>query len=456
MGKLKVSFIDFIERHPLFLVPLSVLFSLGAPIGWFLLDKLIGHALDYATYKIVLLIYMAAGTLIVFLIFISILIFLIDRISETTLKMKDLKEMYERDYLKLKERMMGLSSATSEIAKSKDEDEVFYRLAEVVHTIIGLDRVIVFRKVIKDESPFLQLVEARGIRQSDQHPLIYDLLPCDEKLGSIAIACRKGISILYNKDDILAEKYKLKPPYDKIRTFRSRSFIVVPVKIGEEVIAVVAGDRRFSGESVTRDDLVMVEIIADAAAHTVFSIQTKQKLEELARVDSLTGLYNRRYWFELAEKEYKKAKRYRMPFSVLMLDIDDFKKINDTFGHQIGDQVLSVLGRIIKENLREVDIPGRYGGEEFVALLPMTEEEAAYKAGERIRKAVEETFFGIDRKVTVTVGVASYAPFEDMDFNKVLLLADKALYYGKKTGKNKTVKASEVEEKSGQQGIQKL
>jgi len=456
MGKIRGGFIDFIERHPLFLVPLSILFSLGAPVGWFILDKLVGRALDYSTYKVVLLIYMAAGTLIVFLIFISILIFLIDRISETSLKMKDLKEMYEKDYLKLKERMMGLSSAAGEIAKSKDEDEVFYKLAEVVHTIIGLDRVIVFRKVFKDEKPYLQLVEARGVKQANQHPLIYELLPCDENLGSIAVVCRKGISILYNKDDVLAEKYKLKPPYDKIKTFRSRSFIVVPVKVRDEVIAVIAGDRRFSGECVTRDDLVMVEIIADAAAHTIYSIRTKQKLEELARVDSLTGLYNRRYWFELAEKEYKKAKRYKMPFSVLMLDIDDFKKINDTFGHHIGDHVLSVLGRIMKENLREVDIPGRYGGEEFVALLPMTDEEAAYKVGERIREAVEETFFGIDKKVTVTVGVASYSPLKDMDFNRVLLLADKALYYGKKTGKNKTVRASEVEEKSEQQGIQKL
>ncbi len=449
------KFVDFLTEHPLFLIPLSIILSLGAPLGWLILDRIIGTSLNYSTYKIILLIYMASGTLIVFLGFISIIVFLVDRINEAYVKIKELKELYERDYLKLKERMMGLSSAIGDLAKSKEEDEVFYKLAESANTVIGFDRVLVMRKVVREDRTYLQLVEARGIKQSEQHPLLYDLLPCDERLGSIAIACSKGISILYNKDDVLSERYKLKPPYDKIKAFRSRSFVVVPVKIKEEVVAVIAGDRRFSNEEVTRDDMVMVNILADAAAHAIFSIRTKLQLEELARLDSLTGLYNRRYWFELAEKEFKKARRYKMPFSILMLDIDDFKKINDTYGHQIGDQVLSILGKIIRESLREVDIPGRYGGEEFVALLPVTEEEAAFKAAERIRVSVENTFFGIDRKITVTIGVSSYYPAEDPDFNKILLWADKALYFGKKSGKNRTVKASEVIKRSEQQGIQK-
>lgn len=165
------------------------------------------------------------------------------------------------------------------------------------------------------------------------------------------------------------------------------------------------------------------------------------KLELQARQDYLTGLNNRGYFMELAEREIKKASRYGHNFTILMLDIDNFKLINDTYGHKAGDRVLVTLADIFRKTLRVVDIEGRIGGEEFAILLPETDREGAVIVAERLRSSVEDCeillpSFDMPMCFTVSIGVSAPGSV-DYNLDALLSQADDALYRAKHTGRNK-------------------
>ncbi len=165
------------------------------------------------------------------------------------------------------------------------------------------------------------------------------------------------------------------------------------------------------------------------------------KLELLAREDPLTKLHNRRYLLELFENEFERSKRYGLVTSILMIDIDFFKKINDTYGHLIGDEVLRKMADCIRNNLRKSDISGRFGGEEFLIVLPETTIENAFIAAEKLRKSVSELQFSSGDKtfsITCSIGIAKSA--EDIsDITTLIGYADQALYVAKDLGRNRVV-----------------
>ena len=163
-----------------------------------------------------------------------------------------------------------------------------------------------------------------------------------------------------------------------------------------------------------------------------------RELEQLSIRDGLTGVYNRRHLDKELAREFERATRYNLPLSVMMSDIDFFKRINDTFSHATGDEVLKILARLFEENTRENDLVARYGGEEFAVVFPETGLERAADAAEKIRHTVEAYPWATvhpDLKVTVSIGVASGTAFENAD--KFLDKADKELYEAKHSGKNR-------------------
>lgn len=170
----------------------------------------------------------------------------------------------------------------------------------------------------------------------------------------------------------------------------------------------------------------------------------RRKLEEAARLqahtDELTGLPNRRRFFELAGREMVRAQRYTSPLAVVMLDLDRFKEINDNHGHAAGDQVLRAVGDACRDALRINDVVGRLGGEEFAILLPGTPLEGAYEFAERLRKAIAACRIGMpgaELHLTATLGVAACASGEILSVDELLARADAALYRGKAAGRNR-------------------
>lgn len=168
-----------------------------------------------------------------------------------------------------------------------------------------------------------------------------------------------------------------------------------------------------------------------------------KKLEELSITDTLTGIYNRRYFLERLNSEFARSKRYNICISLLMLDLDHFKQINDTYGHQKGDDVLQKVAEILKRNCRVHDIVARFGGEEFIMLLCQTDPEGAFIAAERTRKDIEDHQFAQrgepSFKVTTSIGVSSCPDIRINNINDLIRAADVSLYEAKKQGRNRVV-----------------
>lgn len=186
---------------------------------------------------------------------------------------------------------------------------------------------------------------------------------------------------------------------------------------------------------------IMVYDVTDQALGQINIERLNDELEEMSRVDGLTRLYNRRYWQETFEREFKRAKRYEEISTVLMLDIDHFKKVNDTYGHQAGDKVIQALADVIRETIRETDSAGRYGGEEFAILLPDTDAASISYVGERLRKTAEKKLVKHDEheiSFTISIGAAQYNERHQTALSW-LEHADQALYEAKEKGRNQVV-----------------
>ena len=171
------------------------------------------------------------------------------------------------------------------------------------------------------------------------------------------------------------------------------------------------------------------------------AVQEKNRqLQDLANKDGLTGLYNHRYFHEQLSKDFLHAKRYDESLSCVLLDIDYFKKFNDTHGHQTGDVVLSTLGRVIEDSIRDGDLAARYGGEEFALVLYHADGPAGYQVAERLRQMVESHEVhdkGNVLHVTISVGIATFPSGQIRDSKELIECADKALYKAKENGRNR-------------------
>jgi diguanylate cyclase (GGDEF)-like protein len=164
------------------------------------------------------------------------------------------------------------------------------------------------------------------------------------------------------------------------------------------------------------------------------------EVQRQAITDPLTGVYNRRGFFELGKREVERAHRFGRPLTAMMIDIDLFKQINDTQGHLIGDQVLAGVASTIEHELRQVDLPGRFGGDEFIALLPETDLDHAYQAAERLRQSLSRGAYLTENEpvhITASIGLAQLEQSGDT-LETLIERADQALYAAKQAGRNRT------------------
>lgn len=168
----------------------------------------------------------------------------------------------------------------------------------------------------------------------------------------------------------------------------------------------------------------------------------RRQLYSLVMYDELTGLYNYRYFYQSIEKEFNLAKKLNSSLALLFLDIDGFKKINDTHGHETGNLIIREIARIIKENVRDWDYACRYGGEEFAIILPHTEAEAGLQVAERIRDTICNHTF-VTGKVTISIGIVAF-PLDSSQKDDLIVNADRALYTSKVKGKNRVSVYDEV------------
>ena len=252
--------------------------------------------------------------------------------------------------------------------------------------------------------------------------------------------------LLANADELQGRLLKDVMPADvakKILNAIKRAIEKNETQIVEYKIPVISGGERwFEGR------IASMGKFNDGHSRVVFiavditeRVELYQETQRLATQDPLTGCYNRRYFMSLANKELQRVARYKRPLSLMMLDIDYFKRFNDQHGHPAGDQLLCALVNLCQKILRNVDILARYGGEEFIVLMPETDEDAAFSTAERLRKEIEKLEVSApqgSRSVTVSIGAVNYTKSgkHSLDLDDLIKYADQALYEAKKAGRN--------------------
>lgn len=244
---------------------------------------------------------------------------------------------------------------------------------------------------------------------------------------------RKELSPL-EKNLILKILEKRKPIWKRNKEGIIKSFLGVPIKLGNKVMGALILEHFSKDNSYNEHSINFLSIISDFIAVAIENIRLFKEMEKLAILDSLTGVLNRRGLEESFQREISRAKRYNRPLSVMILDMDNFKLINDTYGHIFGDQILIEVTNFLKSACRKTDIIGRYGGDEFAIILPETNTEDSNKVAERILKKINNNpiITPNNEKIPlkISIGIASY-PEDTLEPDKLLALADTAMYKAK-------------------------
>lgn len=223
---------------------------------------------------------------------------------------------------------------------------------------------------------------------------------------------------------------------------KAQSLMIVPLRAQGRSLGTLSALRFHKDPPYMEDDLVFFQDIAGRAALAIENALLHTEVQRLAITDALTEVYNRRGLFELGRREIERSRRFNRPLSVIMVDLDKFKDVNDTYGHAAGDQVLRAVARRLSDSLREVDMIGRYGGDEFIILLPETDLYTACAVAERIRQRVIHPItvgalpFGeIVLHLTASLGVCSLSA-DPQDLAGLIDRADAASYRAKHNGRN--------------------
>ncbi len=245
-------------------------------------------------------------------------------------------------------------------------------------------------------------------------------------------------------NNVNTNKYHFKEA-DDITNFDTRNMICVPLIIRDKIIGVLEALNKNNNEEFDEDDLMIFNTFAAQIA----VVLENARLYRLTMYDDLTGVFNRRYFDIWIKKEYERIKRFNTNLSLVMIDIDYFKKVNDNYGHQAGDFVLRCLAQRIQKITRKADLFARYGGEEFILALAETRLEQARKVAEKCRKIIDDEDFeynNIKIHTTISLGVISYNGSSELSLSQFIRGVDNLLYLAKEKGRN-TVRYTDNYEK---------
>lgn len=226
---------------------------------------------------------------------------------------------------------------------------------------------------------------------------------------------------------------------------QTRSIVAVPVRFREQCLGVIELINCVGPEGFSPRELALLEALADYAAIAIENARHVQRIHELTITDDCTTLYNARHLNFMLDTEIYRSHRYSYEFSIIFIDLDHFKAVNDTHGHLMGSKLLGEIGNVVKNNCRLIDFAFRYGGDEFVLLLPQTSKENACRVARRLHSLIKNTVWlkdeGLSVRLTASVGVASF-PVDSADKAGLLHLADEAMYLVKNTTRDRVAAAS--------------
>lgn len=321
-------------------------------------------------------------------------------------------------------KLSRLKKFTDLVRQASNEDEVYGILFDLLRRDSNISQAVVIRKEYNDKQ--LKVYKAMDTDKLNS-------MTSREVNEENCWAAKSGKEFVYNGSDV---------DFNCIDFYSdSESYICLPIILGGIVSGVV--QIQSSRKNYFTEELISeLRIYIDTITPVISNLRLLENLNNMASIDTLTKLYNRRYLEKYMEDQIRLSMGNNLHMSVIMLDIDFFKKFNDTYGHDAGDYVLMHFADTVKYNVREGDIVARYGGEEFVVVLPHTDIRGAYKVAEKIRKKVEEmSLEAINHedppRITCSLGISCF-PLHGNSIDKLLQSADKALYEAKNSGRNRT------------------
>ncbi len=342
------------------------------------------------------------------------------------------REIYED-----KKNLETILDVTKTISSMLKTEEVLYTIVKRVADITGAVRCSIVL-IAKGDVGY--------VLASHESPTIKEIKLDLNKYPEIREALKSKRPVVVediSRHPLMAEVKDLVKDLDRMNV------LVLPIVWEEEVIGTLFLRTRRFGKGFAEKEIKLCQIIAQSAYHAIKNARLfeevskeKEEMKTLAITDSLTEVYNHNFFYTRLEEEFNRAVRYETAISLIMMDIDDFKRINDTHGHRTGDQVLKEIANMIKRLVRKTDIVARYGGEEFSVILPHTNLDGAEEEAERIREAISSHAYANLTKETMTMslGVASYPSGKTiMNAGDFVNLADTALYEAKRSGKNRVV-----------------
>jgi len=352
---------------------------------------------------------------------------------------------YASEYLRRSEKRLlklfdTLNLRTSELEKSQAEVEMIYENTRILTSILDTEGVI--KEVIRILGELLQYKYFAVILKDKNDQYYYRARftagQSNYHLKAIDISQMELVRKVCRLDEPISVKDVSDRDDYKHLSAKPGSVMIVPLSAHGRNSGVLVAESDTS-DLFTDRDLKMFSVVARSTALALENAELHKRTEELTINDELTNTYNYRYFVRKLEEEKRRALRYNLPLSIIMVDIDWFKKLNDTYGHEVGNIVLKELSGIIKKCIRDVDIFARYGGEEFVIILPQTPQVEASRIGERIRKQVEDTIIDAGQagtlKITVSAGISSF-PENGKSHEELVSVADQALYRAKGEGRN--------------------
>jgi diguanylate cyclase (GGDEF)-like protein len=346
----------------------------------------------------------------------------------------------------LQDRIRELDDANRSLRERVGELHTFLNLSKVLSATLDTEELfrlalhLIGRSLHVDAYSLMLLDDARtrlSVRAAFG-------LPGEGAVG-LTLRVGEGISgqVAQTGQPMLVPDVRAEPRFLEQESFWQQhgAFVCVPLRIKGRGVIGVLNAQKPEPHSFGPGDLDLFQAVACQVATALENAQLYERTRELTTRDELTGLFNRRHLFDHLEKEVQRARRYQRVFSLLMLDLDDFKQYNDTYGHLKGDEALKAVARLLQASTRRADVVARLGGEEFVVLLPEIGKLKAAVVGEKIRSAVEQYPFAggntqPDGKVTLTVGLATY-PEDSEEGVQLVDLADRAMYVGKQQGGNR-------------------
>lgn len=326
--------------------------------------------------------------------------------------------------------LSALFSLIQDMIGSLDLDVLFGRVLQIIRDVVPCDELLL---LLYQNDEHLQISQTLGLDPARKYR---ELL--DGNSGLMEEISRRHES-LHMRD--LEEDQRFA---DYLRDYpETRSLLCVPMILKEQILGVINLHKKEVGGFSERE-IRLVQAITAQAAIAIENARLYQQTRDLSNTDSLTRLANRRFFQAALEKEFAQARRYGANFSLIMIDIDHFKRYNDAHGHLQGDKVLRDVAQILQDNIRRIDLAARFGGEEFIILMPRTNKEGARAAAEKLRLCVaEREFMGAaesqpEGRLTLSLGIAEFP--EDADSLETLQdRADQALYQAKREGRNLTV-----------------